>query len=40
MKYDYSKMIEKMLDKVKKGENSEDKLKKIYDYICFIYLKY
>ncbi|MGN0449584.1 MAG: hypothetical protein ACI4G0_04410 [Ruminococcus sp.] len=40
MKYDYHKMIEKMLAMVRKGENSEKKLKMIYDYICFVYLKY
>lgn len=32
---DYRKMIEKMLLKI----SSEKKLKKIYDYICFVYLK-
>lgn len=35
MKYSYPKMIEEMLSKIK----SEEKLKKIYDYICFVYLK-
>ena len=40
MKFDYSKMIEKMLAMVRKGKNSEKKLKMIYDYICFVYLKY
>lgn len=33
---DYLKMIKKMLSKIK----SEKKLKMIYDYICFVYLKY
>lgn len=32
--YDYSRMILKMLKRI----NDPIKLKKIYDYICFIYL--
>ena len=40
MKSDYISMIDKMLAKVIKAENIEKKLKMIYDYICFVYLKY
>ena len=32
MKSDYISMIDKMLSKVRKAENSEKKLKMIYDY--------
>lgn len=35
MEYDYRKMIAEMLAKIQ----SEKKLKKIFDYICFVYLK-
>lgn len=35
MKSDYRKMIDEMLSKIK----SEKKLKKIFDHICFVYLK-
>lgn len=35
MKSDYISMIDKMLAKI----TSEQKLKRIYDYICFVYLK-
>lgn len=35
MKSGYRKMIDEMLSKIK----SEKKLKKIFDYICFVYLK-
>ncbi len=35
MKSDYRKMIDEMLLKIK----SEKTLKKIFDYICFVYLK-
>lgn len=40
MKSDYISMINEMLEMVRKDENSEKKLKMIYDYICFVYLKY
>lgn len=35
MDYNYEKMIVEMLLRVK----SKRQLKKIYDYICFVYLK-
>ena len=35
MEYDYKKMIAEVLAKIQ----SEKALKKIFDYICFVYLK-
>lgn len=33
--HDYKKMINEMLERI----HEPDKLKRIYDYICFVYLK-